>query len=210
MDDYEGIQKRICLMKVVTLLSGGLDSTLLTYLLHEEGAIQFPLFINYGQLNYENEIESCKRNCSLIGINHPEIIDVSGFGKTIESGLTNNQLDINLDAFLPNRNAFFLLIAASYAYKKQCSHIAIGLLNEKNSIFPDQTRSFLDAMENTLSISLGRSIAILSPLMNLTKGDVISLAKVKGISDTYSCHSGGNEPCGICISCLEFINSKSI
>lgn len=197
-------------MKVVTLLSGGLDSTLLTYLLKEEKAIQYPLFINYGQLNFSKELESCKRNCSLIGINQPEIVDIKGFGKTIDSGLTNSQLDINLDAFLPNRNALFLLIASSYAYKKQCSHIAIGLLNDKYSIFPDQTRSFLDLMENTLSISLGRNISITSPFMNLTKGDVISLAKAKGISNTYSCHSGGDEPCGICISCLEFINSKSI
>jgi len=197
-------------MKVVTLLSGGLDSTLLSHLLKEEGTIQYPLFINYGQLNFEKEFESSTRNCTLLGINPPDVVDVSGFGKIIESGLTNNQLDVNLDAFLPNRNAFFLLIASSYAYKKQCSHIAIGLLNDKNSIFPDQTRFFLDTMENTLSISLGRHISILAPLMNLTKGDVISLAKVKGISNTYSCHSGGEEPCGKCISCLEFINSKSI
>jgi len=197
-------------MKVVTLLSGGLDSTLLMYLLKEEDAVQYPLFINYGQLNFEKEFESFKRNCSIIGINAPEVVDVNGFGRTIESGLTNSQLDVNMDAFLPNRNAFFLLIASSYAYKKQCSHVAIGLLDEKNSIFPDQTRSFLDTMENTLSISLGRSISILSPLMNMTKGDVIFLAKSKGISNTYSCHSGREEPCGVCISCLEFINSKSI
>ena len=197
-------------MKVVTLLSGGLDSTLLTYLLNEEDVVQYPLFINYGQLNFEKELNSCKRNCSTIGVPAPQVVDVRGFGKTIESGLTNNQLDVNLDAFLPNRNAIFLLIASSYAYKKQCSHIAIGLLNEEKSIFPDQTRSFLDTMENTLSISLGRSISILSPLMSLTKGDVISLAKTKGVSGTYSCHAGGEEPCGKCISCLEFINSKSI
>jgi 7-cyano-7-deazaguanine synthase len=197
-------------MKVVTLLSGGLDSMLLMNLLHEEEVEQFPLFINYGQLNYEKELEACKNGCSKLGINQLEIIDISGFGKSIESGLTNNTLDVNLDAFLPNRNALFLLIGASYAHRKKCSHIAIGLLNDKNSIFPDQTRSFLDIMEQTLTASLARNISIISPLMSMTKGDVISLAEHKGISNTYSCHSGTNEPCGICISCLEFINSKSL
>ena len=197
-------------MKVVTLLSGGLDSTLLACLLQEEGVNQFPIFINYGQINFEKELLSSKENCLKLGIIQPKIFDLSNFGKNIVSGLTSKDLDVNLDAFLPNRNALFLLIASSYAYKMKCSHIAIGLLNDKNSIFPDQTRSFLDIMENTLSVSLGRKISILSPLMGLTKGDVISLSKTKGISNTYSCHSGGDKPCGVCISCLEFINSKSI
>jgi len=197
-------------MNVVTLLSGGLDSTLLACLLQEEGVNQFPIFINYGQINFEKELLSSKENCLKLGIIQPQIFDLSNFGKNIESGLTSIDLDVNLDAFLPNRNALFLLIASSYAYKMKCSHIAIGLLNDKNSIFPDQTRSFLDLMENTLSVSLGRKISILSPLMGLTKGDVISLSKTKGISNTYSCHAGGDKPCGVCISCLEFINSKSI
>jgi len=197
-------------MNVVTLLSGGLDSTLLAYLLHEEGVNQFPLFINYGQINFEKELLASKESCSKLGIVQPRIIDIRDFGKNIESGLTTKKLDINLDAFLPNRNALFLLIASSYAYKMKCSHIAIGLLNDKNAIFPDQTKMFLDIMENALSISLGRKISILSPLMNFTKGDVISLAKSKGISNTYSCHSGNDKPCGVCISCLEFINSKTI
>jgi 7-cyano-7-deazaguanine synthase len=197
-------------MNVVTLLSGGLDSTLLATLLHEEGVNQFPLFINYGQINSEKELLSSKDNCSRLGIVQPKIIDIRNFGESIESGLTSRKLDVNLDAFLPNRNALFLLLASSYAYKKKCSHIAIGLLNDKNAIFPDQTRSFLDIMENTLSVSIGRKVSVLSPLMELTKGDVVSLAKTKGISNTYSCHSGGDKPCGVCISCLEFINSKSL
>lgn len=196
-------------MNVVTLLSGGLDSTLLAFLLNEEGVNQFPLFINYGQINFEKELLALKESCSKLGIVQPRIIDIRNFGENIESGLTTKALDVNLDAFLPNRNALFLLIASSYAYKTKCSHIAIGLLNDKNAIFPDQTRIFLDIMENSLSVSLGRKISILSPLMNFTKGDVISLAKSKGISNTYSCHSGNDKPCGECISCLEFINSKT-
>ena len=44
--------------------------------------------------------------------------------------------------------------------------------------------------------------------MAMTKGDVIQLAEENKINHSYSCHSGTNEPCGICISCLEFINSK--
>jgi len=44
--------------------------------------------------------------------------------------------------------------------------------------------------------------------MIFNKGDVIKLAKKRNIVGTYSCHAGGKEPCGRCISCLEILNSK--
>jgi 7-cyano-7-deazaguanine synthase len=44
--------------------------------------------------------------------------------------------------------------------------------------------------------------------MTFNKGDILKLAKIRGISNTYSCHSGTKEPCGICISCLEILNAK--
>ena len=35
-------------MGIVTLVSGGFDSTLMSLMAHEEGATLFPLFIDYG------------------------------------------------------------------------------------------------------------------------------------------------------------------
>ncbi|WP_460312680.1 7-cyano-7-deazaguanine synthase [Aliiglaciecola aliphaticivorans] len=46
-------------------------------------------------------------------------------------------------------------------------------------------------------------IRFLVPLW-LMKPDVIELAKLKGITKTYSCHTGNLEPCGKCIACKEF------
>lgn len=195
-------------MRVVTLLSGGLDSSLLACLLNEERHEQFPVFINYGQLNFSKEWNACVRMCKSFGLRNPELFDLHGYGMSIPSGLTSTKLDIKNDAFLPNRNALFLLSAAAYAYRNECTHIAIGFLNEGNHIFPDQTRMFLDKMEELLDISLGRRIYIMSPFISLNKIDIIGLAKQKGLRDTYSCHQGTETPCGKCISCLEFINSK--
>lgn len=195
-------------MRIVTLLSGGLDSSLLTCLLNEEKHEQFPIFINYGQLNFEREWDACLRMCDHLKLRTPELFDLHGYGKSIPSGLTSSQLDIKNDAFLPNRNALFLLSAAAYAYKNECTHIAIGFLNEETHIFPDQTRVFLDKMEELLYISLGKMIYIMSPFISLNKIDIIGLAKHKGLNNTYSCHKGTEVPCGKCISCLEFINSK--
>lgn len=143
-------------MKIVTLLSGGLDSSLLSYLLKEEGHEQIPLYVNYGQINLERELSACRQTCKNWGLDDPIVLDVSNYGKQMKSGLTNKSLDIVNNAFLPNRNALFLLIAASFAYQHSCNAIAIGLLNEDCHIFPDQTRYFLDKMEEMLTLSLGR------------------------------------------------------
>lgn len=197
-------------MKVATLLSGGLDSSLLACLLDEEGHEQFPVFVNYGQLNFEKEWQACVDICQQLNLHTPEMFDLNGYGKSIPSGLTSAKLDIVSDAFLPNRNALFLLSASGYAFKNGCTHIAIGFLNEENHIFPDQTRPFLDRMEEAIEISLGKRIYIISPFISLNKIEIINLAKQKGLANTYSCHMGTDEPCGKCIACLEFINSKNI
>lgn len=48
-------------MSIVSLVSGGLDSSLMSVLAKENGNIQYPLFIDYGQLGIQREWESCKK-----------------------------------------------------------------------------------------------------------------------------------------------------
>ncbi|TJW04668.1 MAG: 7-cyano-7-deazaguanine synthase, partial [Mesorhizobium sp.] len=57
---------------------------------------------------------------------------------------------------------------------------------------------------NTISAAMGQQIKVLTPLIEFGKVDVVRLAQAKGITGTYSCHTGNSEPCGRCIACLEF------
>lgn len=185
-------------------MSGGLDSCLMAVLTKESGQKQIPLFINYGQLNIEKEFTSVKNNCKKFTLPEPTVMDLSGFGAVISSGLTNHDLDIVNDAFLPGRNFLLLLVAASVASQNNCDSISIGLLSEDTAIFPDQTDDFLMAAEYSISKAIDKKIEIIAPLREFHKENIIELAKEKGITDSYSCHAGGEEPCGICISCREF------
>ncbi len=47
-------------MSMVTLVSGGLDSTVMAVLAKEEGLTQHPLFIDYGQLGCRRELRACR------------------------------------------------------------------------------------------------------------------------------------------------------
>lgn len=194
-------------MKLVTLVSGGIDSTLMSVLAKEECFELFPLFIDYGQLGAKLEWEACVYNHIKHKLPTPKKMNLKGFGKLIHSGLTDKKLRIKEDAFLPGRNSLFLLTASSYAYQVKSQNIAIGLLTDKYKLFPDQTYEFIQSTEKFLSMEMDYELKILTPLMKFNKAEVMKLAKEKKINKTYSCHSGNVIPCGKCISCLEIKNA---
>ena len=191
-------------MDVVTLTSGGLDSTLMALLIKEQGLVQQPLFIDYGQLNKEAELAACQRNMIAHGIPAPTIMPIAGFGSVISSGLTDRRKRTFEDAFLPGRNLLFLLAGASVAYQLKANAVAIGLLTEEAALFPDQTKPFLNEAQHILSRCLDRPLSILAPFLKMTKRQVYEEATNRGITGTYSCHRGGPKPCGSCIACREY------
>ena len=190
-------------MSVVTLVSGGLDSTLMVVLAKEEGLPQHPLFVDYGQRSASMEWKTCRTVVKGFGVEEPKRMCLAGFGELIPSGLTREALRLNEDAFLPGRNLLLLLAGAAYAYALNARAVSIGLLSEVTHLFPDQTGQFLASTEKLLELALGRRVVVVAPLMHLTKADVLEMVRARGIEGTYSCHSGRPNPCGSCISCLE-------
>ena len=191
-------------MSTVTLVSGGLDSTLVAKLAKEEGVHQHLLFIDYGQICRDRELMACKHAMASLGLPEPKVANLAGFGKLIRSGLTDPTLHIVKDAFTPGRNMLFLLTAAAYAFQVGSDAIAIALLHEDTSLFPDQTSDFLNEAEQMIERCMGKNIKVLAPLSSYHKADVVALAEAKGIQNTYSCHKGDEQACGECIACNEY------
>lgn len=191
-------------MSIVTLVSGGLDSTLVSVLAREEGLEQYPLFVDYGQRSKDKELAACRAVLARLGLPEPKVAKLDGFGGLIRSGLTDPSLRVLEDAFTPGRNLLFLLVASSYAVQRGADAVSIGLLHEDSSLFPDQTNNFLAQAEALLSLSTGKSMRVIAPLAEFHKIDVVALAQQKGIVGTYSCHLGNDEACGACIACNEF------
>lgn len=192
-------------MSFVNLVSGGLDSTLIGVMAKDDGIDHYPLFIDYGQRAAQKEWETCTKVHRDLGLPTPVRMDLSGFGNVIKSGLTNTALHVKDDAFTPGRNFMFLLMGSAYAYQVGASSVAIGLLSEKFSLFPDQRPPFLEKAESAIEAAIGREIKVLTPLIEFSKRDVIKLAEARRIAGTYSCHIGDSMPCGSCIACLEFV-----
>lgn len=192
-------------MSMVTLVSGGLDSTVMSVLAKREGLTQHPLFIDYGQRGRDRELRACRANLRRHELPSPKLVALAGFGALLPSGLTDARKHVFSDAFLPCRNLMFLTVAAAYAYQRGASSVAIGLLDDAFSLFPDQTRSFISAAEDLLSRTLGKPLTLATPLISMSKAQVVRVAKTLGITQTYSCHSGTKTPCGDCVACREYI-----
>jgi len=192
-------------MSIVTLVSGGLDSTVMALLAKEEGLTQFPLFIDFGQLGRDRELQACRNNFLKHELPTPQVASLGGYGSLLSSGLTDPNKHILDDAFLPCRNLMFLTVGAAYAFQCEATTVGIGLLDETFHLFPDQTKTFLTDAEALLSKSLGKPLKLVAPLMSFSKAEVLEIAKAKGITGTYSCHAGTEMPCGICIACREYI-----
>ena len=195
-------------MAIVTLVSGGFDSTLMSLMAQEEGVTLHPLFVDYGQLGAAKEWGACRRLHEKYNLPEVTRMDLSGYGKTIASGITDPKLRINEDAFLPGRNLLFVLVGAAHAFKVHASSVALGLLDPADHLFPDQTKKFVEECENMIEIAMGKRITVLTPMIELSKSGVLRMARARGLQDTYSCHAGGDAPCGVCVACVEIANAE--
>ena len=188
-------------MKVVCLASGGIDSSVLMFMLKKSNHEVCPLHINYGQKAEKMELKSVQEICKILNLSL-EVIDIPGLAK-ISSGLTDLHISASEHPLFPARNLLLLAIGFSYASTKSIGVISIGLL--ANPVFPDQTIKFVKSLENTINDAMSTSMKILVPFIELNKREVVSLSKKYEfpLNLTYSCYEGLENPCGKCASCQE-------
>ena len=192
-------------MKIVCLASGGIDSSLLMFLLQKSNHEIFPLHVSYGQKSEKMELASYNKICKFLKLN-PIVIDAKGL-KEIKSGLTTTNLSSIKNSFFPARNLLFVTIGGSYAFSNSIKTISLGFLD--NSKFLDQNSKFVKKSEELLNYILNYNITILTPMINLDKREIFNLAKKHNfpLNLTYSCHSGTNPPCSKCHACKDIIKA---
>lgn len=202
----------------VILLSGGLDSTTVLAIARAEGYELNALSFSYGQ-RHAREIEAARRVASHYGVARHEIasIDLRMFGG---SALTSD-IDVprNRDlsgvtsvpvTYVPARNTIFLAYALAFAEVTESSDVFIGVNALDYSGYPDCRPEYIHAFERMANLATrtgteGGHISIRTPLINLSKAEIITLGRSLGVdySMTTSCYdpSATGEACGECDAC---------
>lgn len=201
--------------KAVVLFSGGLDSTTLLAQAVSEGFDVYALSFNYGQ-RHQSELKAALVLSKQMGAKDHKVIslDLRAIGG---SALTDVKIDVPETAsdgipvtYVPARNTVFLSIAMGYAEVLGAHSIFIGVNAVDYSGYPDCRPEYIAAFQNMADLATkegveGESIRIETPLVNLSKADIIKLGNGLGVKyrDTVSCYQANESgrACGKCDSC---------
>lgn len=194
--------------KIILLISGGLDSTVLFYKLFNEGKEIFPVFVNYGQHTAKKEYESILKILPLDFTNKVKVIDLKSVYSDSESVLIKEK---NLwidkiserDMYVPYRNLVIFSVSVAYAQSMNITKIYAAFINTYYAKEVDASIKFLNSV-NSLMQDIG-GVEIVLPFKDYSKFDVLSLGIELGapVGKTYSCQINSNTPCGACPNCVE-------
>lgn len=194
----------------VVVFSGGQDSTTcLIKALKEYDSVKAISFF-YAQKHWD-EINKAKNICSQLGVEH-KLVNVTPIFEGLNNcALTNCDLEIKQGEVYPNtfvdgRNHIFLSIASIYAKQLGIHDIITGCCETDFSGYPDCRRTFIDSLEQTLSLAMDYKFNIITPLMYLTKKQTWALADELGYLDfvrdnTLTCYNGVEGGCHQCPAC---------
>jgi len=211
--------------KAVILVSGGLDSSTVLAIARDQDYDCYALSFDYGQ-RHSSELLAASRVAKTLGaVIHKQVsLDMRAIGG---SALTDDSIDVpvvpietslieNSPAegipvtYVPARNTIFLSYALAWAEVLEAQHIYIGVNAVDYSGYPDCRPEYINAFQSMANLATragveGKDITIHTPLINLSKAEIVSLGLSHGVdySMTVSCYDADSEgrACGICDSC---------
>lgn len=207
--------------KAVVLLSGGLDSTTIMAIVKNKGYDIYALSFDYGQ-RHKLELEAARKVAGHFGakshlIPRLDLDTIGGSALTEDIPIPQGRKlkEIGSDdvpiTYVPARNTIFLAYALAWAEVLDATDIFIGVNSVDFSGYPDCRPEFIQSFQNTANLATkagveGKGIKIHTPLINMTKGEIIKKGISMGVdyAMTHTCYSPKKDglPCGKCDSCL--------
>ncbi|MCF6217149.1 MAG: 7-cyano-7-deazaguanine synthase QueC [Gammaproteobacteria bacterium] len=201
--------------KAVILLSGGLDSATVLAIAQAQGYACYALSFRYGQ-RHESELVAASGIAKQQGVVQHLIIPLD-FADIGGSALTDHTIDVPASlsegipiTYVPARNTIFLSYALGWAEVLEADDIFIGVNAVDYSGYPDCRPEFMSAFSAMANLATKRAVegdpmTLHTPLLELSKGDIIRKGTVLGVDYgvTVSCYQADErgDACGVCDSC---------
>ncbi len=201
--------------KAVILLSGGLDSATTLAIAASQGYTCYALSFDYGQ-RHRCELAAAADIARAMRVAGHKTVGL-GLDAIGGSALTDNRIDVPDHAtvgipvtYVPARNTVFLSIALGWAEVLGAQDIFIGVNAVDYSGYPDCRPEYIHAFEVMANLATragveGRPVRIHTPLIDLSKADIIRQGTQLGVEyvRTISCYNpdADGRACGVCDSC---------
>jgi len=213
--------------KVVSIISGGMDSSILTIMLakHYGAENVYPVSFNYNQKQIY-ELSCAKTLTKILGTAKHKELDLSVLGdiaKPVSSNINNTNIDMpdikevlgdpQPVTYVPFRNMIMLSLAVAYAETQNINHVFTGLQVHDEYGYWDTTQEFVDGLNNVTQQNRMNKIKVEAPFINLSKIHELEICKELNQIDllkyTLTCYNPDHNgrSCGKCPSCSERINA---
>ena len=211
---------------VLAVLSGGLDSSIMTMLLaYKYGNDKvFTLSYDYGQ-KQKIELQKAAKLCSILNVGH-KILDLGILGeiaKPISANIGGTDVsmptikdvlgDPQPKTYVPFRNLILLSLTMAQAEASNASHVFTGLQVHDEYGYWDTSQRFVDSLNAVASQNRTHNVEIMAPFSDLSKAQEIELCKEMDKTDllihTLTCYDPDEQgqSCGKCPSCAERIQN---
>jgi len=200
-------------VKVVVLLSGGLDSVTALHEALQHHEVMAALSFDYGAKHHAQELPMAAWQCNLLGISHRIAplgfvagefrSDLLSSGGTIPDG--HYEEESMKSTVVPFRNGIMLAIAAGFAESRGAEGVVIAAHSGDHAIYPDCRESFMEPMARAIREGTYARIELLRPCIAKDKAGIVRQGAALGVdfSRTWSCYKGSDVHCGTCGTCVE-------
>ena len=200
-------------MKVVVVLSGGMDSSVLLAHHLSIGDVVRAVSINYGQ-RHVRELVSAKRICEKLNVPH-KIAQLESLADILPgSSQTDRSVEVPEGHYaeesmkmtvVPNRNMILIAVAVGHAIAHKFDYVSYAAHAGDHAIYPDCRPEFYLKLNDVIQIADWHPVKLIAPFGRMTKTDIVRQGSSIGFdfSQTWSCYKGGADHCGKCGTCVE-------
>ncbi|MHC5537830.1 7-cyano-7-deazaguanine synthase [Singulisphaera rosea] len=195
---------------VAVLVSGGVDSAILSVDLLRHFPRVFPIYVRFGLRWEDVELASLRRFldsaareglASLTVLDEP-VADVYGSHWSVSGPAVPGEETPDEAVYLPGRNLLLVSKVAVWCRLRGIERLALGCL-EANP-FPDSTPEFYSALEAVVNRAMEGRLRLLRPFDRLSKSQVLQRGTGLPLEHTFSCLSPiSGRHCGACNKCAE-------